>query len=104
MNGTSTAMLMLKYQFMLPRGSFRKFYIVSEEEPILSTQGAAIDKVAQKMTKGKYGWGAAHLHPHKCAICGLKFWSEKKDDKPLCQKWACYKAYYSGNGNIKAEA
>ena len=94
----NTALLMLKYQFMLPRGSFRKFYIKGEDEPALSMQGAAIDRVAQRLTGGKYGWGAAHLHKHRCSICGLAFWSEKKDDRQLCQAWKCYREYYSKNG------
>ena len=96
-----------KYHTELPR----KFYFEGEEPPQPSIAELKIDGLAKRVTKGKYGWGSANLHPHRCAVCGKVFWSEKRDDAELCQNpkryslmpHTCYVEYHRNNRKEKAD-
>ena len=86
---------LVKYETEIPR----KFYIESHKRPNTDTPSVMLDKWIQKFTKGKYGWGSCHLYQHQCRICNIIFWSEKKDDRQLCQRWRCYKKFYLGENH-----
>jgi len=63
--------------------------IYSETASEVTVTAAALDMMAQKLTRGHYCWGEAW--EHVCPECGRHFWSVS--DSPTCIRKECYVAH-----------
>lgn len=58
----------------------------------IKTANIQADALAQKASKGRYGFVGVRNYGHICKICNVKFWTEKKEGD-TCNRWKCYKQW-----------
>jgi len=88
----------------------RRFYHEGDDPPQIDKLDFTVDKILQRLTKGKLKVWTLHAFQHQCPICKGNFWSEKKVDNNPCYRGRqrfkgpppCYIKFY-GDTNGREE-
>ena len=62
----------------------------SEKSDMSPMANIALDMAVQKVSRGRKGFVGVRNYIHNCPECGVKFWSDRKEER-CCGRWKCFR-------------